>query len=263
MIRSERLARIIDVINANAIITVDEIVETMGVSPATARRDLDALAERGLLRRTRGGARANEVTFDNPLLQKRGQRQAQKRAIAKRCLEFLEPGCVIGLTGGTTVSAVAQVILEWAVEYAGPVEGHLVTVVTNAIDIAYGLAGTPRIKVVVVGGVVNQHSLELIGPLSQGVLGQLTFDLAFLGVNGFDDNGAGTVDEYESQVNGLMASRATRAVIVADSTKFGRRSFSSVGGVDVLDTIITDDGLSEEWRSALEARGYRLLIAEA
>ncbi|APT90088.1 hypothetical protein CSPHI_02260 [Corynebacterium sphenisci DSM 44792] len=59
------------------------------------------------------------------------------------------------------------------------------------------------------------------------------------------------------------ASRATRAVIVADSTKFGRRSFSSVGGVDVLDTIITDDGLSEEWRAALEARGYRLLIAEA
>lgn len=265
MIRSERLSKVIDLLNVNGSITVDQMVAELDISPATARRDLDVLSEQGLLRRTRGGAMSNVVSYDLPLRTKRGHQLQAKMAIAEHCLSIIQPGGVIGMTGGSTVGALATRLLEWANQQSSHYVGAsspLLTVVTNAIDVAHTLSSNQAIKVVVIGGVLNNHSLELTGPFSYTVLERLALDYAFIGVNGFDDNGPGTVDEYEAETNRLMATRASRTVVVADSTKFGRRSFSSLGGPDIIDTVITDSEVDASAVTHLEQLGYQVVVTQ-
>lgn len=247
-------------------VTVDEIIGTLEVSPATARRDLDALAGRGLLHRTRGGARSTVVAFDMPVHKKRGQQLEEKTAIAAYCVSMLEPGCVVGMSGGSTVGAIASAISDWATSRAGgETVGNqpFVTIVTNAVDIAYMLAGSPAIKVVLIGGVLNGSSYELTGPVGVNNLAGFSLDYAFIGANGIDANGPGTVDEFEAQTNQTMASRATRPVIVADSSKFGRRSFSSLGGPEAANTIVTDPGVDPAWVNRLTQAGYTIVTTDS
>lgn len=265
MIRNDRLQGILDVLADQGSVSVDQIVGDFGVSPATARRDLDELAAQGLLRRTRGGASSGVVSFDPPLWEKRRVQARNKSAIADYCLSFVEPGSVIGLTGGSTVGALAEELAAWAADIAasdGPTNRSLLTVVTNAVDIAYGLSGSPNIRVIVVGGVLNSSSRELTGPFGTSTLRQIFLDVAFLGVNGFDENGPGVVDEYESEINGIMASQASRPVIVADAAKFGRRSFSSIRGLTISKTtVVTDDSLDADAVEQLTQHGYDVRLA--
>ena len=136
------------------------------------------------------------------------------------------------------------------------------TVVTNAINIAAQLVMRPQIKTVVTGGVVHARSYELVGPYSDVVLEKITMDIAFIGVNGIDPIVGATVhDEGEASVNSLMARRATRAVIVADSSKIGRTAFATLSGPRVLNTLITDSGITDEQRAAFAEHGIEVIVA--
>lgn len=261
VIKSERLDSILERVLAEGVVTVDELCEEHGTSPATARRDLDELANRGLIRRTRGGAHPATVSFDMTLRQKRNHQAEEKAAIARLCLTMLSPGDAIGLTGGTTVGAFAKAILDWAADRPSPDNLPVLTVVTNALNIASVLSKSPSIRTVVIGGVLNPRSLELTGPFGADTLSKLSLDSAFIGVNGVGSNGPGTVDELEGAANRLLASRARRAMVLADSSKFGRQPFFTLGGPAIIDTIVTDDNLNPSRRAELNEAGYRLLIA--
>src|SRR5690606_23820810 len=93
------LTAILDLLGRAERVEVEEIVRMFGVSPATARRDLDALASRRLVNRTRGGATAHTVAYDLPLRYKRAQHARAKEAIAEAVMELIRPGSRIGLTG--------------------------------------------------------------------------------------------------------------------------------------------------------------------
>src|SRR5699024_7251803 len=107
MNREDRLIAILDLLGESGSLGVGDLVDTFGVSPATARRDLDVLADRHLLNRTHGGASAQSVAYDLPLRYKRGQATEAKSAIAIAASELVRPGARIGLTGGTTCTAIA------------------------------------------------------------------------------------------------------------------------------------------------------------
>lgn len=262
MNRSERLMAMLDLLAENGQIDVDDVVDALNVSPATVRRDLDTLAEQNLLTRTRGGAVGHSVSYDLPLRYKRGQRADEKTAIARAASDLVRPGSVVGLCGGTTSTAVASELATRG-DFADAQGDAGLTVVTNAINIASQLALRPHIKVVVSGGVVHARSYELTGPYADEMLGKLSIDIAFIGVNGIDaEQGATVHDEGEARVNQLMAERATRAVIVADSQKIGRRAFASVAPIDSFDMLITDAGASTETIAAFEKRGIDVRIAE-
>lgn len=266
MIRSQRLSSILQIVDEKGAVTVDFLVTTLQASPATVRRDLDYLQSRGEIRRTRGGAESVEQRHASRLFSGKSQFDARKQAIAKHCTQFLQPGQVIGMTGGSTVTEVANAIVEWARQNSTthfPSTNPLLTIVTNAIDVAYKLSNRADIKVVVVGGQLNQTSFETTGPFSIHMISQLRLDLAFIGVNGFDENGPGTVDEYEAATNQEMVERADQAIVVADSSKFGKRSFSSVGGTDKAHTVVTDSGIGAETLHDLEQRGYEVHVAKA
>ncbi|GAB3608921.1 DeoR/GlpR family DNA-binding transcription regulator [Humibacter ginsengiterrae] len=261
MNRTARLRAVLDLLAETGQIEVDDIVERLGVSPATARRDLDALASQQLLSRTRGGATGQSVAYDLPLRYKREQHAEQKQAIAQAASALVPRGAVVGLCGGTTSTAVASALAARP-DVAEPSSRPTLTVVTNAINIAAQLVMRPQIKVVMTGGVVQARSYELVGPYTDSVLGQIALDLAFIGVNGVDPALGPTVhDEHEAAVNALMADRAERAVLVADSSKIGRRAFASVGKPGAFDTFITDDGITTKQLNDFKDAGMRVIVA--
>src|SRR5690625_5038670 len=108
MSRDERLAAILDLLGRAERVEAAEIVQTVGVSPAAARRGLDALAARQLVNRTRGGAPAHTVAYARPLRYKREQHARAKEAIAAAVMDLVPPGSRIGLTGGSTCTAAAD-----------------------------------------------------------------------------------------------------------------------------------------------------------
>lgn len=261
MDRSQRLSAVLDLLAETGRITVEEMVERLGVSPATARRDLDALAGQHLLTRTRGGAVTHSVAYDLPIRYKNLQNADAKAAIARTASALVPRGAVVGLCGGTTATAIAEAFMARAdIMETAPDPG--LTVVTNAINIAMQLVVRPQIKTVVTGGVVHSRSYELVGSYTDGVLGQVSLDFAFIGANGLDpDFGPTSHDEREAAVNALMASRATRAVLVVDSRKLDRRAFASIGEASLFHTVITDSGLTDEQRTRLLDAGYDVIAA--
>jgi DeoR family transcriptional regulator of aga operon len=259
--KTQGLTATLDLLAESGEISVDDIVTKLSVSAATARRDLDDLASRQLLTRTHGGAVGHSVAYDLPLRYNRDLHAAAKGQIAQAASALVPRGAVVGLCGGTTSTAIASALSTRA-DLMAPSRHPNLTVVTNAINIAAQLALRPHIKTVVTGGVVHPRSYELAGPFSDIVLAQITLDIAFIGVNGIDPViGASVHDEGEARINALMARRAARAVVVADSSKIGRAAFATLGDASVIGTLITDSGITRQQLAAFADRGFTVIVA--
>ena len=136
------------------------------------------------------------------------------------------------------------------------------TIVTNALNIATELTVRHQIRIVVTGGVARAQSYELTGPYAEAVLEEVIIDVAFIGVEGLHpDTGAAAAYEDEARVNKLIASRAKKIVVVADSSKFSKRSFAAIKPFTEIDTIITDSGIDPQTKKALEELGVEIVIA--
>lgn len=256
MKRAARLTAILDLLAAQGEVTVDELVDSFGASPATTRRDLDSLAERRLLTRTHGGAVAQSVAYELPIRYKSHLRTAEKDRIAAAASALVVPGAVVGLSGGTTTTAIAA-----ALAARDDLGERSVTIVTNAVNIAAQLATRPDIKVVVTGGVIQSRTYELVGPFVEQLLGGVQLDFAFIGVNALSaETGASTHDEAEAAVNRMMAQRARTAVIVTDASKIGNSAFANVGDSGLFPIVLTDSGVSEAKRMALAEAGYDVRV---
>lgn len=259
MKREERLNHILDLLANKGQIDVDEIVQQLGTSPATARRDLDSLAAASLLTRTHGGAVSNTVAYDLPSRYQREDHDEEKVQIAKVAAAMVGKDMVVGLSGGTTTKAIATE-LSLRQDLVGEPGRVTLTVVTNAVNIASLLAVRPHIRVMVTGGVLNDRSYELVGPLAQSSLSKITMDLSFLGVNGLDpEDGLMVSDEMEAAVNELLIRQATRSFVVVDSSKIGQRSFVILDREN-LTGVITDQHISSEQRAALNAAGMPVTV---
>ncbi|MCD0448028.1 DeoR/GlpR family DNA-binding transcription regulator [Actinocorallia sp. API 0066] len=242
MNRDERLSAVLELVAERGRVDVDEVVGALGVSAATVRRDLDQLARQRLLTRTRGGAVANGVAVDLPMRYRTARNAEQKERIAHEAARLVTRGMVVGLNGGTTTTRLAAELATRA-DLTGSAQEPAFTVVTNALNIAYELTVRPQVKVVVTGGVERPQSYELIGPLATRILQDVSLDVAFLGVDAVDpEAGATAHHEGEASINQLLASRARRVVVVADSSKLGGRAFARICGMADVDVLITDTG---------------------
>ncbi len=262
MNRTERLTAIMDLLAARGQVDVDEIVEKLGVSPATARRDLDSLANERLLTRTRGGATSGSVSYDLPGRYNRDDHAAEKQQIAAAASALIPKGAVIGLCGGTTSTALAQVLStrEDLMEHSNR---PTLTVVTNAINIAAQLAIRPNFKIMVTGGIVNPRSYELVGPFADSILQRVALDFAFISVNGIEPGAGPTInDEGEASVNSRMARRASEAYILADASKIGKRAFATMEE-HTFPNLITDSRITDEQLAAFKEAGTNVVVAPA
>ncbi|GHH72338.1 transcriptional regulator [Streptomyces sulfonofaciens] len=259
MSRDARWQELLELLAAHGRLDVEKAAARLGVSSATIRRDFDGLAEQQLLVRTRGGAVAHGVSYELPLRYKTARRASEKQRIAEAVAALVAPGEAVGLTGGTTTTEVARAL---AVRPDLGSGSPALTVVTNALNIANELAVRPQFKIVVTGGVARAQSYELIGPLADGVLGQITLDVAVLGVVGFDPvHGAAAHDEAEAAINRLLCDRAQRVIVAADSSKLGHRAFARICGTDRVHTLITDAAAPPETLERFEEAGVGTVVA--
>lgn len=246
----ERRNRLLRIVEARRGARLEELSLALGVSQATVRRDLDELAADGRLRRVHGGAvavddRPIEPRFDAKAI----EAASEKERIAARAVELLAPDDTIYLDSGSTVLAAARLLRGW----------NRLTVVTNSLPVASELAGAgPRL--IVVGGELRPTSMALVGPLTAHLLEAIAVDRALMGTFALSlDDGLTTTDPGEAFTKQLVLGRSREVILLADSRKLGRRSLAAAGGIDRIDTLVTDTGFDDRARRALERRGVTVL----
>lgn len=265
MSKDARWAALLNLLAEKGRLEVDEAAEHLDVSTATIRRDLDQLAEQRMLNRTRGGAVAQGVSYELPLRYKTSRHASEKQRIGQAAAALVDVGEVVGLTGGTTTTEVARALVlrgDIAADSGGgPGRQPTLTVVTNALNIANELVVRPQIKTVVTGGVARPLSYELTGALASGVLLEITLDVTVLGIGAIDAaEGAFAHHEDEASINRLLAERAQRVIVAADSSKIGRRAFAKICGISAVDTLVTDGDIPQDAVARFEDAGVDVVV---
>ena len=257
MSRHDRHSAILDIVLDEGSVHIDDIITRLGVSAATARRDLDHLADQQLVSRTRGGAIANPTSTEPPLRYRTSKMADEKTRIAKAAAALVHPGDSVGLNGGTTTTEVAREIalLPDLTDPDVPV-----TLVTNAVNIANEMAVRQCVRVVVTGGIARARSFELTGPLADLILPSISLGTLFLGVEGLDERGAYAQHDGEAAVNAALVESAQHVVIVCDSSKLGRTAFALICPTSKIDTVITDDSAPADQVEALRQVGVQVQL---
>ena len=242
------MAAILERASETGSVDVTQLAESLGVSGATIRRDLQSLSSSRLLLRTHGGAIIGDVGQELSVGVKATRNQDEKRRIGRAAAALVEDGAVVGLTGGSTAMEVARALAD----------RRGITVVTNAINIAAELATRPQITLVVIGGVARP-SFEMVGPAAEMMLDKYNLDIAFIGVDGISAQaGCTTFHEMEAQTNRNFLERSRRSVAIADSSKIGRITFARIVALSRIDDIVTDTNASPEGLRELGESGARI-----
>ncbi|PTX18893.1 DeoR family transcriptional regulator [Pontibacter mucosus] len=249
---AERHQQIIDRLQQEGKVNVADLCTDMDVSSVTIRKDLKLLEDKGLLFRTHGGATLhNPYTIDRSVNEKEKIQSSEKMRIGATAARLLEPNDSILIASGTTVLALAKNIQP---------KGSL-TVITSALNVALELIKHPDIEVIQLGGLLRKSSSSVTGPYAEGVLEDFSFSKLFLGVDGIDlEFGLTTTNVMEAHLNRQMIKVSQKTILLADSTKFGKRGFGKICGFEDIDQIITDKGVSDYVVRALEGMGIKVTI---
>jgi DeoR family transcriptional regulator of aga operon len=247
-----RRAKIIEELQQNGKVDVSSLSHMYGVSEVTIRNDLIQLEQKGMLIRTRGGAlRQESVSTDFALSEKRRRYLREKQLIGKKAAEFVKNGETIIFDSGTTTMEVARNLSGYSD----------LTVLTNALNIAASLTGISSCRVIMLGGMLRIKSLSLVGTQAEENLRNYSCDKLYLGVDGIDSSyGLTTPNIEEAHLNRIMIDVVKEVIIVTDSSKFQRRSFAFIAPIDVVQTVITDEGIPEEEHKILKDMGIRVIL---
>jgi DeoR family transcriptional regulator of aga operon len=249
MLNLERRTKILELLEKHGQVAVVDLSKRFKTSEVTIRNDLKDLHKRGLARRAHGGAvKVATVSMDPSLKIKAELHADEKRRIGAAAAALINDGDSIILDSGTTTQQIARQIKN----------RKDLKVITNGLNIAMELFGAKDIQLIFLGGVIRQNSLSAVGHFAEDILAQLSADKLFLAVDACDvEFGLSTPNVEESQA---MARIAKETILVADSSKFGKRSLSRIAPLSDVDVIITDKNLPAETQSDLRSREIQLVL---
>ncbi len=253
LIGEARRAKILGWLQEEGSARVRDLAEAFGVSEVTVRQDLEKLDADGHIVREHGGAFLKSVTQQvrSMALQHRDHMDAKAR-IGRAAATLVGDGETIILDSGSTTTEVAANLLG----------RRDMTVITNALNIALTLGAEPGFDVHMSGGHFKAPTLSLSGERSADYFRGLFVQKLFLATAAIDlDAGLTYPALSDIAVKRAMIDAAERVILVADSSKIGMRSFSSLGGLELVHTLVTDDGISAADRTAIEAAGVEVMIA--
>jgi DeoR/GlpR family transcriptional regulator of sugar metabolism len=247
MLPAERRNFMLEVLQKTGKIEIDLLATELNVSPMTIRRDLALLEEQGMAYRTHGGAVLHDgLLRETPYNTKEISKINEKRRIGKEAARLLKDGDVIILDAGTTTLEVARAIKDI----------NDLTVITNDLKIALELSEGSNAKVFCMGGHVQKGLGTIYGSTAQDFLSDIRVNTCFLASSSIDlDWGISSPTIEKANLKKKMIKVADQVVLVADHSKFYKKSFARIAGIDVIDFIITDSSLEENTLKELSDRG--------
>ena len=248
MTLAERHDFIMDLLQQQGSVSVAALAERLKVSEVTIRKDLTLLEEKKMLYRAHGSAiLINPYINDRPVNEKEKHNAAEKRAIGIRAASLVTPDDSILIASGTTMLFLAREI---------KAQGRL-TVITSAVNIVPILVRDHNVDVVQLGGMVRNTSVSAVGVYAERMLQDFSCSKLYLGVDGID------LEYGRSGLNRAMIRTAQKTIVLADSSKFGRRGFSKICDLSDVDQIITDSNVSPHTLAQLRSQGIEVTVVEA
>jgi DeoR/GlpR family transcriptional regulator of sugar metabolism len=252
----QRQTLILEHLDRTGGVRVSDLVQMLGVSDMTVRRDLKALQAQGLLDKVHGGATPRPAASTNePGFQAKSARElAEKDAIGRWAAQLVQPGSAVALSAGTTTHALARHLT------------HIpdLTIVTNSIPVASVFFEADLDHTVLLIGGLRTVSDALVGPLAVAALAGLHVDLVFMGVHGIDpDAGYTTPNLMEAETNRALLGAAATVIVVADHTKWRTVGLSRIARLEDADILVTDAGIAQDARDILGDRISELVVAGA
>ncbi len=249
----ERQALILKNLHSNGKVVVTELSDLLQVSEVTVRNDLEQLSQKGMLVRTHGGAvKSDLLVHDIPLYEKAKKHQNEKERIAEVAAAMVDDGEVITIDSGSTTWELAKRLKS----------KRNLTIITNSLPIAGELSTVPGLEVIVSGGSVRRASLSIVGPHTEELLREHFASKLFLGVDAFDvHSGLTTPNLHEARVNRVMIDMAREVIVVADASKFGRRSMCLICETKRIHKVVTDRSIPKTDLEHLQAVGVEVIMA--
>lgn len=236
----------------NGFVRVQDLAEQLNVTGATIRKDLRILESQNVLYRTHGSASpVKPHVMDISITEKQMQNIGLKRVIADAAQKTIAPDDAVILASGSTVTAFAEILQ--------PIGS--MNVVTPSLGIALLLNEKENIKVFVLGGQMYKNSISVRGIYSEMGLANVSCSKLFIGCDGIDiETGITCATIEEARLTNAMMKAAAKTVVLADSSKFGRRGFGKIGNIDDIDIIITDSGVPQTLKEQIEEAGVQIII---
>jgi len=248
-----RKAAIVELLQEEESVRIRDLASRFEVSQMTIRRDLDEMADNGMVIRTHGGAiPAERLRFlENTLCD--ASVSPEKVAIGKLAASLVSSGQTIMVDAGTTTLEVARNLPQ----------SMRITVATTSLCVAQLLYDSP-IDVLLLGGLLRKEFPSMYGPMTESMLSGFHVDTLFIGSDGANSiDGFYTTEARISSLEQTMIRIAERVVLVSESSKFGRRAFVRYATPRDIDVVVTDENLSGQDRRNLEEQGVEVLIARS
>jgi DeoR family transcriptional regulator, aga operon transcriptional repressor len=249
----ERQNEILQILHRGQRISTEEICMQFSVSEATARRDLDTLAQAGRIQRVHGGAiLPASLPPEPPILLRQDEQSTEKMRIGKATAAIINDGETVFLGSGSTVLEVARALRGW----------KKITVITNSLPVINALAGAEGINLVCLGGMLRESEFSFIGHITEQSLGEVRADKVVMGTRAISLE-HGLTHEYlpETLTDRAILKSGKEVLIVADHTKFGQEATVLLAPLSAIQTIVTDDGIPSDFLKAARKAGIRVVTA--
>lgn len=257
MLARQRQQHILDEVARAGAVKIADLVDELGVSDMTVRRDITELAAQGLVERVHGGAAQGRMAsvHEPAFATKATQQVAAKQAIAKAAAARVQPGSSLGMSAGSTTHLVATRL----------VDVPELTVVTNSLPVADVLHTNRKLEqTVLLTGGARTPSDALGGPMAVAALQGFNLDVLILGVHGMaTPAGLTCPNQLETQANQAFIAAARQIIVVADHTKWGVVGLQTIAQLTEVDVLITDDGMAQDVRVELTGLVGELIVVEA
>ena len=249
----ERRTQILQIVRSEGRARVNELASRFSSSAVTIRNDLNELHQRGLVLRSHGGAvLPDTVLRESPVHERLKAHSEQKRRIGAMAATLIHDGETIILDSGTTTLEIARQIKN----------KQGLQVITNGVNIAAELLDARDLQTFIVGGSLRSDSASIVGRSTEEMLAQFAADKLFLSGAGCDpDFGVSGANLDETMVNRAMIRIAREIFLVADASKFSKRSMVRIAPFSEIDTVISDSGLREEMQEKIRGLGCHLILA--
>ena len=244
-----RRSAILQKLREDSSVTVSQLKDIFGVSEVTIRKDLRILQDRKLLIRVHGGALMESNTNqkepdEHNFSFKQMVNSREKQAIGRAAAAHIKDGDTILIDSGTTTLEVVRNLHNF----------NDLTIVTTSVNAMMEAVKYRRFKVMMLGGLLRETSLSVVGPLAASNVKLFYCDKLFLGVVSFSvESGLSTPNVEEASTNQVMISRAAEVIAVFDSSKVNKRALAFIAPVDKINTIVTDSGFPANMRSQLKS----------